>query len=75
MKFFLIVLTILFNLNGYAAQLGKITVKSTQDSLFDAEIILTLDKEDDIKKNDSFNSLERDLFFTRDAKAKNTFRY
>ena len=50
MKFFLIVLTILFNLNGYAAQLGKITVKSTQDSLFDAEIILTLDKEDDIKK-------------------------
>ncbi len=48
-KIFLIILTLLFIHNSYAAQLGKINVKSNQNSLFDAEIILMLDEGDDIE--------------------------
>lgn len=48
-KVFLIILTLLFIHNGYAVQLGKINVKSNQNSLFDAEIILMLDEGDGIE--------------------------
>jgi FimV-like protein len=48
-KILLIILTLLFIHNGYAVQLGKINVKSNQNSLFDAEIILMLDEGDDIE--------------------------
>lgn len=48
-KIFLVIFAIFFYHNGFAAQLGKIDVKSNQGSLFDAEINLILDKGDDLK--------------------------
>jgi pilus assembly protein FimV len=49
-KIFLVFFAIFFYHNGFTAQLGKIDVKSNQGSPFNAEINLTLDKGDDLKK-------------------------
>lgn len=49
-KLLLIVFSILFFGNSYGIQLGNINVTSNQNSLFDAEIKVTLNQGEDIKK-------------------------